>query len=86
MVTDLVLVNKFFVSGHPKFGTMLLLPFLANYILTWVAWWKMDKKKNVLFPMSVWFGCYPKARAASVIRWIWADPEEEEPDERDLRV
>ena len=74
VVTDLILVQKFFVSGHPNFGTTLLLPFLANYILTWVAWWKMDKKKNVMFLMSVTFGCYPQAKAASVIRWIWADP------------
>ena len=45
--SDLALIIKFFKNDHPKWAGLLLAPFLFNYLLTWLMWWRVDKKKQV---------------------------------------
>ena len=33
--------------AHPTWGTSLLVPFLINYVTTWVIWWSVDKRKVI---------------------------------------
>jgi hypothetical protein len=51
-----------------------IFPFLANYILTWFVWWRLDKKENVGYFLAVWAGCYPQSRAVAAVKLIWAEP------------
>jgi len=62
-------------SSHEiNFGILLLPPFLINYLLTWLAWWRLEKKHQCswFFPL---FSCYPQYRAAALLRLTWSDEE-----------
>lgn len=59
---------------HPTWATMLLVPFLLNYIMGWYAWYQIDKKKQFTWP-ACFFGLYPQLRAANIIQEMWRNPE-----------
>ena len=52
--SDLALITKFHTTPyvtlegeetvHLKYGLALLAPFLANYLLTWIVWFMVDKQ------------------------------------------
>ena len=54
-------------------ATMLLVPFLLNYLAGWYAWYRLDKKKRFTWTACL-VGLYPQMRAASVIRELWRAP------------
>ena len=58
---------------HPAWATMLLVPFLLNYMAGWFSWYKVDKKKKFTW-LACLLGVYPQLRAANVIREIWRNP------------
>ena len=35
--------------NHPLFGIMLMIPFLLNYIMAFITWWRLDNNKKVSF-------------------------------------
>ena len=57
---------------YPTFATMLLVPFLLNYLASWFAWYRIDKRKEVTW-LACLFNVYPQLRAANVIREMWRD-------------
>ena len=58
---------------HPDFLTMLIVPFLINYLNSWIFWYRFDKRKQITWLACV-FNVYPQLRAANVIRELWRDP------------
>jgi hypothetical protein len=56
--------------GHPLYACSLLVPFLANYILTWIAWEHLDKNTNVEYFLAA----YPQSRAVAAVKLIWTNP------------
>ena len=58
---------------HPAWATMLLVPFLLNYMAGWYAWYQADKKKKFTWPACL-LGVYPQLRAANIIRELWRNP------------
>ena len=45
--SDLYLVIKLWSNGHPRWASGLLAPFLLNYILTWITWYKLETKARL---------------------------------------
>ena len=62
--SDLYLVIVLYVSGYPHYGQLLLLPFLLTYFLSWLAWYNLDKRKNLTWLTAAvnWFPQYCAAR------------------------
>ena len=60
-------------TPQPTWGSMMLLPFLLNYLICWYVWATTDKRKAV-----TWFApllsFYPQYIASKVIWLIWTDP------------
>ena len=38
---------------HPKFGISMMIPYLLNYLICFLTWWRLDKKrkKTFFFPL-----------------------------------
>ena len=47
----------FEVHRHPIWASLLLGPFLINYILCWIAWYRLEKQKRWTW-IAPLFGCY----------------------------
>ena len=81
--SDLALITKFLTTPyltlegeetvHLKYGLALLAPFLANYLLTWIAWFRVDKQKRLTW-LACLLACYPQLKAAQVIWYLWTHP------------
>ena len=50
-----------YYTAHPRWATSLLVPFLINYVTTWVIWWSVDKRKAVSW-IAPLFSVYPQVR------------------------
>ena len=50
-----------YYTTHPIWATSLLLPFLINYVTTWVVWWSVDKRKAISW-IAPLFSVYPQVR------------------------
>ena len=61
---------EFFLKGHRHYGLMMLVPFLLNYLLTWLAWYSLDKRKQITWVTAA-VSCYPQYCAARVIYLLW---------------
>ena len=48
--------------SQPVWATALLVPFLINYVTTWIVWWSVDKRKTVSW-IAPLFSVYPQVRA-----------------------
>ena len=70
--TDLQLVGRFYNNKDYGWGTMMFLPFLANYTHSWYAWFYADKRKMV-GALAALFCCYPQYKTVMVIRKVWTD-------------
>ena len=85
--SDLALVTKLYYKGHPKWASLLLVPFLVNYTLCWIAWFTMEKQKKFTW-IAALLGCYPQLVAARIIWLFWTEPQkgmkEKKMFERDL--
>ena len=61
-------------TPHYGWGTLMLLPFLLNYLICWYVWATMDKRKAVTW-VAVLFSFYPQFVALKIIYQIWwVDP------------
>jgi len=65
--SDLKLTAWYYWKGHPHYATLLLTPFLVNYLLTWFAWWRMPYKNRHITWIFVALTIFPQYRAAVVI-------------------
>ena len=72
--SDLGLILTFHLHGHPHYAALLLAPFLANYLLTWLLWWRRDGGLATM--LACLLSAYPQARAAKVLRQLWTRPAE----------
>ena len=50
-----------YYTRHPVWATSLLVPFLINYLVTWVIWWSVDKRKIISW-IAVLLSVYPQVR------------------------
>ena len=57
-------------ENHPSWATMLLVPFLLNYLAGWYRWYQEDRKRHLTW-LACLVGLYPLLREASVIRELW---------------
>ena len=53
-----------YYNRHPIFATSLLVPFLINYLTTWVIWWSIDKRKAISW-IAPLLSVYPQVRFAT---------------------
>ena len=53
-----------YYTAHPRWATFLLVPFLINYVTTWVIWWSVDKRKAVSWIAPI-FSVYPQVSKES---------------------
>ena len=53
-----------YYTAHPRWATSLLIPFLINYVTTWVIWWSVDKRKAVSWVAPL-FSVYPQVSKES---------------------
>ena len=83
--SDLALVTKLYygkceyrirvsIKPHPKWATLLLVPFLVNYTLCWIAWFTTEKQKKFTW-IAALLGCYPQLVAARIIWLFWTQPQ-----------
>ena len=62
-------------DGHPIWATVLLIPFLVNYLLGWRAWYyKETQNKKYTWTFAL-LGCYPQFVAGRIIWLFWTKPE-----------
>ena len=59
-------------SPHVAWGTMLLVPFMMNYLICWYLWATTDKRKAVTWVAAL-FSFYPQFVACKIIWLIWSD-------------
>jgi len=71
--SDLALVTKLYYNGHPKWASLLLVPFLVNYTLCWIAWFTTEKQRKFTW-IAALLGCYPQLVAARIIWLFWTQP------------
>ena len=82
--SDLALVTKLYygkceyrirvsIKPHPKWASLLLVPFLVNYTLCWIAWFTTEKQKKFTW-IAALLGCYPQLVAARIIWLFWTQP------------
>ena len=50
-----------YYTRHPVWATSLFVPFLINYLVTWVIWWSVDKRKTISW-IAVLLSVYPQVR------------------------
>ena len=70
---DNVMTSNVTFISHYGWGTMMLLPFLLNYLICWYAWLTTDKRKAVTWVAAV-LNCYPQYAACKIIWQIWVNP------------
>ena len=59
---------------HYNWGTLMLLPFLLNYLICWYVWATTDKMKTVTWVAAL-LSFYPQYVACKIIYQIWwVDP------------
>ena len=71
--SDLALTTKLFYNNHPNWASLLLVPFLVNYTLCWIAWFTTEKQKKFTW-IAALLGCYPQLVAARIIWLFWTQP------------
>ena len=79
--SDLYLVIKLWSNGHPRWASGLLAPFLLNYILTWITWYKLETKARLSW-IPAFFSCYHQFCAAKIVRQLWNDPRSKSKEQR----
>ena len=60
-------------ENHSFWATLMLVPFLLNYLAGWYTWYLEDKNKRFSW-LACLVGLYPPLRAASIIRELWRNP------------
>ena len=60
-------------TPHYGWGTLMLLPFLLNYLICWYVWATTEKRKAVTWIAEL-LSFYPQYVACKIIWEIWSDP------------
>ena len=60
-------------KSHTTWATLLLVPFLTNYLLSWLAWARFETYKKESWRLPA-LNLYPQYRAARVVKLFWNDP------------
>merc|ERR1739848_190820 len=79
--SDLFLIIELYSGGHKWYATTLLIPFLLNYILAWIAWGRLETNKLKTFLCPA-LNLYPQYRAGRVVKLFWTDPAEGEEEKK----
>ena len=72
--TDVVLIISLFQIRNMIYALMLLVPFLLNYILTWIKMWRLDKNRKYSI-VAAFLSCYPQYMAVKVIHLLMTNPD-----------
>ena len=70
---DDVPTSKMTYTPHYIWGTLMLLPFLLNYLICWYVWATVEKRKAVTWVVAL-LNFYPQYVASKIIWEIWNDP------------
>ena len=65
--------DEVLIERHLAWTSMMIVPFLANYIMTWFLWYQIDLRKRFTWLLCL-LNLYPQARAASIILELWRNP------------
>merc|ERR1711936_170268 len=79
--SDLFLIIELYSGGHKWYATTLLIPFLLNYILAWIAWGRLETNKLKTFLCPA-LNLYPQYRAGRVVKLFWTEPAEGEEEKK----
>ena len=71
--SDVALIGNLYLTGSPHYASLLLMPFLLNYCLTWLTMWRLDRCRGLSWLFAA-LSCYPQYMATSVIRLMWKEP------------
>ena len=69
---DSVPTTNLIYTPQTKWGTMMLLPFLLNYLICWYHWATIDKRKAFTWVATL-LSFYPQYVASKIICQIWTD-------------
>lgn len=65
--------KQLYLDRFPAWTTMMAIPFLANYMMTWFLWSQIATRKHLS-----WLACllnvFPQMRAMGIIFEIWRNP------------
>ena len=58
-VSDILMVFNWYILGSIEYATALLMPILANYIMNWNVWWRIETKEKkkftwILVMLNIW--------------------------------
>ena len=67
---DNVPTSNLTFTPHVGWGTLMLLPFLLNYLICWYMWATTDKRKMVTW-LAALLSFYPQFVACKIISQIW---------------
>ena len=71
-ISDLMLIIRWYVTGHDKFASAMALPFLMNAISNIYHWMKWDSKEEKKFTwLLVILQLWPVYRALKIIYHIY---------------
>ena len=59
---------------HWKFATALLIPFLLNYLMSWLAWYRLKENKRESWRLPA-YNLYPQYLAVCLVKLFWTDPD-----------
>ena len=65
--TDIILVVKLYSGGHPAMATVLLMPFLLNYIVCFYTFFRLTtnrKRYTFIFPLLNLYPQYGKTHSS----------------------
>ena len=62
IITDMRMIITFYIMDHPKYATMLLIPYCLNYIISFVKWYEWEpvnlRKWTFIYPLFNIFEIY----------------------------
>ena len=58
---------------HRYWATILLVPFLLNYLSGWYIWYQLDERKAYTWPVPL-VALYLQMRAGMIIKELWKNP------------
>merc|ERR1711971_458100 len=67
---DSIPTSDVIYTPHYSWGTMMLLPFLLNYLICWYVWAATEKRKAITWVAAL-LSFYPQYVACKIIYQIW---------------
>ena len=74
MLTDIMLIMKWYMLGHWKFSTAISVPILLNYLFSLYTWWRMEDKVEKKWSwIFAFFAVWKEYKAVMTIREAFRD-------------